>query len=371
MRAAHEGTDEIGLAVAATTFSIVAVFVPVAFMEGIAGQVQVLGPDVQRLQALAERVAAVMRRVPGAVDVDLSTAGQKPELDVQVNRALASSLGVSVGDIAQALRIAFAGVDAGDWIDPTGETRDVMVRLAPAARTRAADLAQPPLVLPPRGNDQPRMVPLEQVAVVRTGTGPSQIQHLDGDPVVTVGANVTDRSVGEVSNAINARLGAIDLPPGYRITQGGEVEDQQEVFGRIFAALGLAILLMYLVLVAQFGSFIDPLAVLLSLPLSLIGVVLALLITGDTLNIMSLIGVILLMGVVAKNAILLLDFAKWSREQGMPRREAIVEAGRIRLRPILMTTVALIAGMMPVASGIGEGADLSARPSAGRSSAAC
>src|SRR5215212_6685270 len=138
------------------------------------------------------------------------------------------------------------------------------------------------------------------------------------------------------------------FPAGYQISSGGQVESQQEVFGNIFIALGIAVMLMYLILVVQFGSFLDPLAILVSLPLSLIGVVLALLITRDSLNIMSLIGVILLMGIVAKNAILLIDFAKWGVERGMGRHEALVEAGRIRLRPILMTTLALIAGMIPV-----------------------
>src|SRR3954452_18813680 len=151
------------------------------------------------------------------------------------------------------------------------------------------------------------------------------------------------------------------LPAGYSITWGGESRDQAEVFGNIFTALGVAVLLMYLILVVQFGSFLDPLAILVSLPLSLIGVVLALWITRDTLNIMSLIGVILLMGIVAKNAILLIDFAIWAREkEGMPLREALIEAGAIRLRPILMTTFALIAGMIPVALGRGEGAQFRA-----------
>jgi HAE1 family hydrophobic/amphiphilic exporter-1 len=132
------------------------------------------------------------------------------------------------------------------------------------------------------------------------------------------------------------------------------------VFGRILFALGVAILLMYFVLVVQFGSFLDPLSILLSLPLSLIGVMLGLLVTQNTLNLMSMIGVILLFGIVAKNAILLIDFAKWSEEAGMDRREALIEAGRVRLRPILMTTFALIAGMIPVALGVGEGADFRA-----------
>src|SRR5207253_7181936 len=151
------------------------------------------------------------------------------------------------------------------------------------------------------------------------------------------------------------------LPAGVRYTLGGDAESQAEVFGQIFSALGVAVLLMYLILVVQFGSFVDPIAIMMSLPLSLIGVMLALAISGLTINLMSLIGVILLMGLVAKNAILLIDFAKWAREdKGLPLREALIEAGAIRLRPILMTTFALIAGMLPVALGRGEGAQFRA-----------
>jgi HAE1 family hydrophobic/amphiphilic exporter-1 len=185
---------------------------------------------------------------------------------------------------------------------------------------------------------------------------------LNREAVVNVQANLQGRSLTEVTRDINAKLASLEkqLPPGYRITQGGEARDQAEVFTRIFTALGAAVLLMYLILVIQFSSFVDPLAILISLPLSLIGVVLALIVTHDTLNIMSLIGVILLMGIVAKNAILLIDFAKWSHERGTPLRDALIEAGRIRLRPIMMTTIALIAGMIPVALGRGEGADFRA-----------
>jgi HAE1 family hydrophobic/amphiphilic exporter-1 len=157
------------------------------------------------------------------------------------------------------------------------------------------------------------------------------------------------------------RVRAVALPPGYRITQGGQVESQNQMFKSIFASLGVAVLLMYLILVVQFGSFLDPLVILVSLPLSLIGVVVALLVMRDTLNIMSLIGVMMLMGIVAKNAILLIDFAKWAHKDGrLSLRDALIEAGRIRLRPILMTTLALIAGMVPVALGYGEGADFRA-----------
>jgi HAE1 family hydrophobic/amphiphilic exporter-1 len=323
-------------------------------------QIQVLGLDARELQRIGEALRDSLRAVPGAVDVDLNTKGQKPELDVQLNRGLAGTLGISVAQVAQALRPAFAGLDVGDWVDPSGETRDVVVRLEPEARRRVTDLERLPLVLGGRGAAGLSVIPLGQIATVRQGLGPAQITHLDRDNVVYVQANVSGRSVGEVGNDVNGIISRMTLPPGYTIKQGGEVEDQQKVFASIMAALGLAVLLMYLILVVQFGSFLDPIAIMISLPLSLIGVVLALLITGSTLNIMSMIGVILLMGIVAKNAILLIDFAKWGQEQGMDRRSAIIEAGRVRLRPILMTTFALIAGMIPVALGVGEGADFRA-----------
>jgi HAE1 family hydrophobic/amphiphilic exporter-1 len=322
-------------------------------------QIQLRGGTPEQLHSAAMMIADTLSKVKGAVDVGLSTKGQKPELDVQLNRGLAGSLGITVGQVAQALRPAFAGIKAGDWVDPTNETREVNVRLAPEARQRASDLQQLPLVI--QGPNGPTTLPLGQIASVTQALGPAQITHLDGDVVVTVEANTSGRSLGEVMKEMNPKLDRMRLPPGVRITQGGEVDSQNEVFGRIFAALGIAVLLMYFILVLQFGSFIEPLAILVSLPLSLIGVMLALMLTGSTINIMSLIGVILLMGIVAKNAILLIDFAKWSRERdGLSRRDAIIKAGAIRLRPILMTTLALIAGMLPVALGWGEGAEFRA-----------
>ena len=321
-------------------------------------QVQMRGPDAAVLTRLAEQAAQQVKQVPGAVDVGLSTRGQKPELEVNVDRGLAGTLGITVGEIAQSLRAAFAGIESGYWVDPSGETRHVVVRLAPESRARAADLRQMPLVV--SAQNGPATLPLGQVATITSARGPAQIDHIDRSKVVNVEANTQDRPLSEVVQGIMTRLNKMQLPAGYSISQGGQARDQAEVFGRIFTALGIAVLLMYLILVVQFGSFIDPLAIMISLPLSLIGVVLALWITHDTLNLMSLIGVILLMGIVAKNAILLIDFAKWQREAGANLREALIEAGRIRLRPIIMTTMALVAGMIPVALGRGEGADFRA-----------
>ena len=340
-------------------------------------QVQVRGDDLTALNAAATQIESSMRSVPGATDVGLSTRGQRPELKVDLDRSLAATLGFSPAEVANALRSGFAGVKAGEWVDPTGRTRDVTVRLAPASRATAADVENLPLVsrtatadvaagatsgasaVAPQAAGTP-IVPVSQVAAVTRSFGPTSIDHYNRDKIITVGANVQGRPLSDVLREVQRRVGAIKLPPGTYITQGGQAESQGEVFGGILSALMLAVLLMYFILVVQFGSFLDPLAILISLPLSLIGVVLALLITGDTLNLMSLIGVMLLMGIVAKNAILLIDFAKWNHEAGMPLREALIEAGRVRLRPILMTTFALIAGMLPVAIGAGEGGDFRA-----------
>jgi HAE1 family hydrophobic/amphiphilic exporter-1 len=323
-------------------------------------QLQLRGQNIAALAQAADMVKAGVEKIPGAVDIGLSTKGQKPELEIDLNRGVAGSLGLTVGQVAQSLRPAFAGVDAGYWIDPTGKSRKVTVRLTPESRQRASDLERlPMIVVGPNGI--PTTMPLGQVASIKSGIGPAIIDHLNREPVVTVELNTSGRAAGDVTADIQAFLNRTRLPAGVHYTIGGDAESQQEVFGQIFSALGLAVLLMYLILVVQFGSFVDPVAILMSLPLSLIGVMLSLAITGMTINIMSLIGVILLMGIVAKNAILLIDFAKWAREErGVPLREALIQAGAIRLRPILMTTFALIAGMIPVAMGSGEGAQFRA-----------
>jgi len=323
-------------------------------------QLQFRGSDATVLSHLAQQVLDSARTVKGAVDVGLSARGPRQELTVQIDRGLAGSMGLSVGQIGMAMRTAFAGIKAGDWTDPTGKTRDVRVRLAPEARLRPADLQTLPLTV--IGSDgRSHIVPLGQVARVTTEEAPAQIDHLDRQRVVTLEANTEGVPLDQVTTGILAQVNKISFPPGYGVAEGGWNQQQNETFTSIFIALGIAILLMYLILVVQFGSFLDPIAILVSLPLSLIGVVGALIITHDTLNIMSMMGVMLLMGIVVKNSILFIDFAKWAREEsGLPLREALIEAGRIRLRPILMTTFALIAGMLPVAIGAGEGADFNA-----------
>ncbi|MBU2277748.1 MAG: efflux RND transporter permease subunit, partial [Gammaproteobacteria bacterium] len=193
------------------------------------------------------------------------------------------------------------------------------------------------------------------VATVTLGKGPALIEHLDRETMMAVSANVEGRSFGEVFKDAMTLANQINFPPGYDLLVGGEGRDQNEVFGSIFGALGLAVMLMYLILVLQFHSFLAPVSIMMSLPLSLIGVVLALLAFDSTLNLMSLIGVVMLMGIVVKNAILLIDCARKKEAEGFNLEESLIAAGRERLRPILMTTFALVAGMLPVAVGVGEG----------------
>ena len=226
-----------------------------------------------------------------------------------------------MGQVAQSLRPAFAGLNAGDWVDPSGETRDVTVRLAPrVARRRPADLARLPLMVGGGQGAAPATHSARPDRDDTEGVGPAQIQHLNREKVVSVEANVAGRVRSpRCSSGMNATHRQAQVRRDTISRRAAQAQDQADVFIRVFMALGVAIMLMYLILVVQFGSFLDPLAILVSLPLSLIGVVLALLVTGGTINIMSLIGVILLMGIVAKNAILLIDFAKWARGAGRCR----------------------------------------------------
>ncbi len=316
-------------------------------------QIRFSGTDSRKLLAITSDFMEKLRQVPGAVDVGLSQQDPQNELQIELDRGLANSLGISVTDTANALRVAFAGIEVGDWVDPTGESRDVAIRLAPEDRMSVSNIERLPITV----SGMNTVVPLAQIAKVSMGKAPSKIEHSDGKRTIGVSANVQGRSSGEVTADALKLAKSINFPEGYGIELDGASKDQQEVFAEMGIALISGIGLMYFILVMQFGSFSAPLAVMFSLPLSLIGVVLALLMTGGTLNLMSLIGVIMLMGLVAKNAILLLDAARSLEAEGVDREEALMTAGRKRLRPIIMTTFALIAGMLPVAIGIGEGSE--------------
>ncbi|WP_309678343.1 efflux RND transporter permease subunit, partial [Polaromonas sp.] len=328
------------------------------------------GPDLQELGRLTRIVTEKIRTIPGLVDLDTSLKADQPVLDIAVRRDAASDLGLSASQIAAALRTLVAGQTVGNWRAPDDQTYNVNVRLAPDARNALQDLERLPFMNSTLGSNadgSARIVRLSQVASVSESTGPNQINRRDLTREVAITANVYKRSAGEVSGDIKAALEGVNFPPGYRYQFSGSTKNMAESFGYAVSALVMAVLFIYMILASQFKSFLQPMALMTSLPLTLIGVVLALLLFRSTLSMFSVIGVVMLMGLVTKNAILLVDFAIRMRQpgvdadgrrlEGMPRSEALLEAARVRLRPILMTTLAMIFGMVPLAFALSEGAE--------------
>jgi HAE1 family hydrophobic/amphiphilic exporter-1 len=319
--------------------------------------IDIRGPDIDRLQQLTQQVTSLVRDIPGVVDVQTTLDEPRPEFRIDVRRDVANELGLDVAQVSATVRPFLAGQVVTRWEDPSGEERDVVIQAPPGQRLSAQDLAALPVATPRRSADGAVItVPLSDVAVVQEGTAPAQINRQRMQRVASVTAGTSgDLSVAEASAAIRERLANVDLPQGYTVQLGGETEALEETVGYVLEAIVLAVVLIYLILASQFESLMQPFAIMLSLPLSLIGVLLALLLTNDTLNMMSMIGVILLFGLVTKNAILLVDNANERRRGGMERFPALVNAGVVRLRPIMMTTFAMIAGMVPVALALGEG----------------
>ncbi len=315
------------------------------------------GSDLKELERLSVQVMAKLRDIPGLVDLDSSVKPAKPTIEVDVRREVASDLGLSTAQIGSSLRTLVAGQTVGNWRAPDDQTYDVNVRLAPDARNTPQDLERLPFALGQNADGSSRVVRLNQVASVRESTGPNQINRRDLTREVAVNANVFGRAAGEVSADIRKTLDEITMPPGYSYQFGGSTKNMSESAGYAASALALAVIFIYMILASQFKSFLQPLALMTALPLTLIGVVLALLMFRSTLSMFSVIGVIMLMGLVTKNAILLVDFAIRSREDGMERYDALLLAAKVRLRPILMTTLAMIFGMVPLAFALSEGSE--------------
>jgi hydrophobic/amphiphilic exporter-1 (mainly G- bacteria), HAE1 family len=334
-------------------------------------QVSIQGPDRQLLEGFAAQVMQIIDRInqqmrtdlqlaagQGLVDIDTSSKPSKPTIDIEINRALAADLGINVAQVSAAIRPMLAGESASSWRGPDDENYDVKVRLPRSARDSLADLERLSLSASLLDTDgAPRMVALRQIASLTPSTGPTQINRKDLTREIMVSANTDGVAAGTAGTRLQAELAKIELPPGYRFVTGGATRDMIESAGYAVQALLLGVVFIYMILASQFGRFVQPLAIMASLPLSLIGVVVALLITRSTLNMFSMIGFIMLMGLVTKNAILLVDYANHCRERGMDRSQALLEAASVRLRPILMTTLAMVFGMIPLALGIGEGSE--------------
>jgi HAE1 family hydrophobic/amphiphilic exporter-1 len=324
-------------------------------------QYSVRGPEIDELDRISRELVLAMGRIRGLEDVETSLEKSKPELRVEFDRERAGDLGLNVSPVAMTLRAAVTGEVATSIEDAAGETHDVRVRLRADQRRYADDLLA--LHVPTDKDDDSGdkiLVPLGEVARAVPASGPSTIRRKDLQREVRISAANSGRSLGEVAADIEAAAAAMKLPPGYDVMPGGDSEELKRMFSNMLQTLALAVIFIYLILASQFGSFLHPFAIMLSLPLSLVGVALALLATGDSLNIMSMIGLITLMGLVTKNAILLVDFTNQARSQGLERDAALIRAGSTRLRPIVMTTLAMIFGMLPLAFAIGAGAEMRA-----------
>ncbi len=316
-------------------------------------QYAIRGLDLEVLQNDTRRIAAELAKRPGIVDVDSTLEAGKPELKVYIDRNKAADMGVSVAGISDAINLLISGeVDVTKYKDEAkGRRYDVRVRLNPEDRASPGDLGR----IYVRARDG-RLVELASVIRVQEGGGPSVIYRVDRQRATMLYASLEKKPLAEAMQELDG-IAAQILTPGYTTRYKGAADTMKESFQYLLFALLLGIVMAYMVLAAQFESFIHPVLVLLSMPLSFIGAFAALLLAGKTISIFSLIGLILLMGLVKKNAILLVDYTNTLRERGLTRREAILQAGPVRLRPILMTTLAMVFGMLPVAMGLGEGAE--------------
>lgn len=323
--------------------------------------ISIKGPDLNELQKISDRFMVEMAKIDGIVDLESSLKEPKPTLGVQINRVLASDLGLSVNQIANVVRPLIAGDDVTTWQDEKGETYDVNLRLTEDRRTLPSDLQNMYITSSKMDdNNQPILIPLSSVANFEEKLGASQINRRDLAREVLVEANTSGRPAGDIGTDISRLQDSFDMPPGYSFDTQGANADMAESAGYALTAITLSIVFIYIVLGSQFNSFIHPAAIMASLPLSLIGVFLALFLFNSTMNLFSIIGIIMLMGLVTKNAILLIDFIKKAMDRGEARYDAILNAGKTRLRPILMTTSAMVMGMVPLALGLGEGGEQSA-----------
>ncbi len=329
--------------------------------EGLGGgdspiQLSVLGDDRAVIEKIVAQLSHGMRKIPGVVDVSSSTGEATSILSVRLKREAASDLRIARSDLAASLSPLIGGENVTSWTNTSGETYDVVVRLPPDRRSDVAAIGELVLMIGQTdGNGSPRMVRVDQVADVKAVPAAAEIRRFDNRREVLVSADIAGRTLGDVTRELQTLITSLDLPDGYRIRFGGESEDMQETLGHMISALAMAVIFIYIVLASQFGSFAQPLAIMAAMPLSLVGVLLGLLAGGSTINMFSLIGFIMLMGLVTKNGILLVDFANRERQRGLRLNDALISAGTIRFRPIVMTTLAMIFGMIPLGMAVGGG----------------
>ncbi|HBY61344.1 MAG TPA: AcrB/AcrD/AcrF family protein, partial [Solibacterales bacterium] len=313
---------------------------------------QILGPDVNKLVEIAREASTEMMKEPSIVDVKANLNLNNPEVQVNIDRQLASDLGVRVSDVAGAVRLMMSGEDEISTFKELSEQYPVTIRLLPGQRDDPQALSR--LLIP---SAKLGLIRLDSIAKLERGLGPSRIDRFNRQFAVGLYGNVAPgRSLGEAAAATQRIVDSIGMPPGYRMSFSGQVKVLEETTANMILAIGLASIFMYMVLAAQFESLVHPFIILLTLPLSIPFALVSLIGTGRSLNLFSALGVLLLLGIVKKNGILQIDYMNRLVAENFPLRSAILEANRVRLRPILMTTLSIVAGLVPTAVGIGAGA---------------
>jgi multidrug efflux pump subunit AcrB len=318
--------------------------------------VAILGNDAEGLARISEELAAKVRQIPGAVDVESSVKPGLPAFAIRLKPDAVRELGITAPQLASSLRAYVNGETATYWTAANGDQVDVVLRLPQADRQRVDQLRSLPVAYAKDGTP----VSLESVATIESVFNPEIIRRQNLQRREAVFAGVEGRSAGDVGADVQKLMKETVLPPGFSFDIGGQMQQQAEAFGGLLSAMALAVIFIYIVLASQFGSFLQPIAIMASLPLSLIGVMLALLFWKSTLNVFSMIGLVMLMGLVTKNAILLVDFANQARREGASVPEALLQAGLIRMRPIIMTTAAMVFGMLPLALALNDGGEIQA-----------
>lgn len=317
-------------------------------------QIGLRGSNIKELKNYAQQLADMIRQTEGATDVDISDSEEQPEIVVKLDHAKASEFGLDATEVGKVVEMAIMGKSTSNSYTIGDNDYDIILQLEQSQRTNINDVMNLRI-----SSSAGQFIRLGDIADVRYGSGPTRIEREDKQRQIVVYANTVGISPGDLIGKVrNEYIPELNLPPGYNYKMIGQADNMARSFKEVYKAVILAIVVVYMVLAAQFESFSQPLIIMVSLPFAIIGAILGLLVAGQTANMMSMIGFTMLLGLVTKNAILLIDYANQEREKGMSIREAVLLACSLRLRPILMTTLSTILGMLPIALGIGEGAEL-------------
>ena len=317
-------------------------------------QVGLRGSNIKELKSYALQLAEMLRQTPGATDVDISDSEEQPEIVVKLDHAKASELGLDATEVGKVVEMAIMGKSTANSYTIGDNDYDIILQLEQGQRTDINDVQNLRV-----SSSDGRFIRLGDIATIKYGSGPTRIEREDKQRQIVVYANTVGVSPGDLITKVKSEyIPELNMPSGYNYKMIGQADNMARSFKEVYKAVILAIVVVYMVLAAQFESFSQPLIIMASLPFAVIGAVLGLLVAGQTANMMSMIGFTMLLGLVTKNAILLIDYANQQRERGLDIQSAVLEACSLRLRPILMTTLSTILGMLPIALGIGEGAEL-------------